>query len=128
MKFAGVGAIGTIAHYATLVFLVQLFDANAVFASSAGAVTGATVNYFLNFHYTFRSSKKHSETLWKFFSIAAVGFLLNGVMMALLTGPFDLYYLFAQVIATGSVLIWNFFGNRIWTFKQGAMENGPESG
>lgn len=118
VKFAGVGAIGTMAHYTALMLLVQLFDANAVLASSIGAIIGAIVNYILNYHYTFNSSKAHTETAWKFFTIASVGFVLNALMMALLTEILTLFYLFAQVISTGVVLIWNFLGNRLWTFQE----------
>lgn len=117
-KFAGVGVIGTAAHYVTLICLVQLLDANAVLASSAGAIIGATVNYILNYHYTFQSSKKHHEALTKFFAVATVGFILNGILMTTLTSSFELYYLLAQIITTGIVLVWNFTGNRIWTFRE----------
>ena len=95
LRFAGVGVIGTSAHYAVLVLLVQVLDANAVLASSVGAITGAIVNYFLNYRYTFNSSKNHKETLWKFFTIAAAGFVLNGIMMVLLTEMLTLFYLLA---------------------------------
>ncbi|MCP5004774.1 MAG: GtrA family protein [Planctomycetes bacterium] len=120
IKFTGVGAVGTVAHYATLVFLVHVFAANAVIASSAGAIIGALVNYILNYHYTFSSSKNHRETIWKFFTIATIGFILNGLVMTLLTEIFTLIYLAAQIITTGIILIWNFFGNQLWTFNEGA--------
>ena len=120
-KFAGVGVIGTAAHYATLISLVQLLDANAVLASSAGAIVGAAVNYILNYHYTFQSSKRHHEALVKFFAVAAVGFVLNGILMAILTSSFEIYYLLAQIITTSIVLVWNFTGNHIWTFREAGM-------
>ena len=118
VKFAGVGAIGTAAHYATLVLLVQTQWAGPVIASSAGAVVGAVVNYLLNYHYTFASNRRHREAFWRFFTIAAVGFLLNGLLMALLTQQLALFYLLAQVITTLLVLVWNFLGNRVWTFRE----------
>jgi len=125
-KFAGIGVIGTAAHYAALIFLVQLVDANAVFASSVGAIIGATVNYFLNYHFTFKSSKKHHEALTKFFSVATVGFVLNGAMMAVLTTSLEIYYLLAQIITTGMVLVWNFAGNRYWTFRDPPAGTRPD--
>ena len=39
MQFAGVGVIGTVAHYVLLVMLVEAFGANAVAASTAGATS-----------------------------------------------------------------------------------------
>jgi putative flippase GtrA len=29
----------------------------------------------------------------------------------------NIYYLLAQVLSTGLVLVWNFAGNRFWTFN-----------
>jgi len=125
IKFAGVGVIGTLTHYATLIALVHAADANAVLASSAGAIVGAIVNYILNYHYTFNSGKKHTETVWKFFTIAAVGFILNGLLMTLLTEFLTLFYLIAQIVTTGVVLIWNFLGNRLWTFQDSTKTERP---
>jgi len=52
----------------------------------------------------------------KFFTVGAIGLILNTLMMALAIEVFALYYLLAQVISTGLVLFLNFIGNRRWTF------------
>lgn len=77
---------------------------------------GAMVNYFLNDCVTFKSTKSHHEAMIKFFTVGAIGLILNTLMMALATEVFALYYLLAQVISTGLFLFWNFIGNRRWTF------------
>lgn len=120
IRFSGVGVIGTGAHYATLITLVQIAGINAVIASSAGALVGALVNYILNYHYTFQSNRRHREALTRFLLVAAVGFVINGLCMAWFTEMHNLQYLLAQVITTGIVLIWTFTGNRIWTFRETA--------
>lgn len=117
MRFAGVGVIGTVAHYMLLVMLVEMLDANAVLASTAGATLGALVNYLLNRRYTFRSKKRHGEALTKFLIIAASGLALNASFMLLLVEILSLHYLLAQVLSTALVLVWNFVGNRFWTFS-----------
>ena len=117
LRFSGVGVIGTAAHYLTLITLVELGSINTVVASSCGAIVGALVNYILNYHYTFRSDKRHHEAMVKFFVIAGIGFVCNGLLMALLAEYLGINYLIAQVITTGIVLLWNFIGNRLWTFR-----------
>ena len=117
IRFAGVGAIGTIAHYVTLIILVQCAGANPIGASTTGFVLGAFINYYLNYHYTFRSTRNHQEAMTKFFTVAVVGVFSNGAFMALATEILALPYLIAQVLATGMVLIWNFVANRLWTFR-----------
>src|SRR4030065_705316 len=103
MLFTGVGVIGTAAHYLTLITLVQLTGLNAVLASSTGAVAGAIVNYILNYYYTFQSKKRHHEAAVKFFTVAGVGFILNGLIMQWGTVGLGFHYLIAQLVATGCI-------------------------
>jgi putative flippase GtrA len=116
LRFTGVGAIGTAGHYLTLFALVNFLSANAVAASSAGYLVGGVTNYLLNYYFTFRSDKPHSETAAKFFAIAIVGFFLNAGVMWLFTEMVGLHYLLAQLLATALVLLWNFVANDRWTF------------
>ena len=117
IQFASVGAVGTMAHYGLLVLLVEMLGVNSVAASTAGATLGALVNYVLNRRYTFRSEKRHREALTKFLVIAASGLALNASFMLIFVETLGLYYLVAQVLSTGLVLVWNFIGNRFWTFS-----------
>lgn len=114
--FTGIGAIGTSGHYSTLILLVQAFNIDPVFASTAGFIVGALINYLLNYRITFASQKKHRETLIKFFSVAILGALINGLIMSTGISMFDLHYLVIQVIATCIVLGFNFISNKYWTF------------
>jgi putative flippase GtrA len=118
LGFALVGAIGTAVHYAVLVLGVALFGIGPVIASSCGAVLGAVTNYLLNYRFTFRSKKAHSEALVKFFVVAAVGLGINAALVDVVIRFFAAHYLVAQVIATAAVLFWGFVANRIWTFKE----------
>ena len=118
IRFASVGAVGTLMHYGALILLVQIMALNAILASTAGFVIGALTNYQLNYHYTFRSDKNHAEAMGKFFTVAIVGMLFNGLAMFFCMDILDMLYLFAQVVATALVLLWNFFANRWWTFRE----------
>ena len=117
-SFAIVGAISTIAHYITLIMLVQLAGVSAVSASMLGYAIGAFVNYQLNYHFTFASRRNHREAIWRFLIIAASGFALNGFIMAFGINILRLHYLLAQIAATIMVLVWNFTANRFWTFTK----------
>jgi putative flippase GtrA len=118
LKFAGVGVFGTLAHYATLVLLVESFGIGAVFGSSAGFAVGALVNYLLNYRFTFQSSRRHTEALPRFYFVAMFGFLFNALIMWVLVQGLGMHYLISQILATGIVLIWNFAANLIWTFAE----------
>lgn len=118
LLFSGIGFIGTVVHYLVLMGMVEIFVIGPVIASVFAFATGALVNYSLNYRITFRSDKPHREAMSKFFVIAAGGLLLNTVIMAIATKVFSLYYLIAQVLATCMVLLWNFGGNLLWTFRR----------
>jgi putative flippase GtrA len=122
-KFTLVGAFGTVVHYAILIVLVEKAGAGPVVGSSAGAVAGAFVNYFLNYYFTFRSKRRHIEAIVQFYVVAATGFLLNAIFMWLLANLLGVYYLLAQLITTGLVLLWNFWINRTWTFRSRTLES-----
>lgn len=115
-SFAGVGAITTSAHYAVLVILVEIFSANETLASTLGYVVGATISYTLNYRFTFRSGKPHQIAVARFPVIAGVGMALNSRIVFCLVNIFTFHYFVAQIVATGFVLLWNFVGNRFWTF------------
>jgi putative flippase GtrA len=114
--FAGIGAIGTAWHYATLILLVQSIQTDPVIASTTGFIVGALINYILNYRITFNSNKRHRETSIKFFSVAVLGAVINGAIMSAGINMFDVHYLIIQVTASCIVLAFNFTANKYWTF------------
>ncbi len=118
LLFAAVGLVGTLAHYAAMVALVQGLGVPPVAASVAGFLVGMAVNYVLNYRYTFRSAKRHREAATKFFVVGCCGLGLNTALMYVLTSPAGLHYVVAQLGATALVLLWNFGGNQLWTFAR----------
>lgn len=119
VRFFGVGCVSAIGHYGLLILLVQAAGVDAVPASAAGALLGAWINYSLNYRFTFRSSKRHVESVSKFAVVAAVGLLLNTLFMWIGAELLGIHYLIAQVLTTGLVMVWSFVANRFWTFHVG---------
>lgn len=117
LKYAAVGAVGTLAQFIILISLVYLVVLNAVAASTIGYLIGALINYYLNFLYTFKSKQRHRRALPLFLIIALVGLIFNSSLMFICTHYLGIHYLISQILATGAVLIWTFFANRMWTFR-----------
>lgn len=127
--FSLMGAVGTAAHYALLFLLVSRMDVHPVPASMTGAMLGAFINYVLNYRFTFRSGRRHQEALPRFLAIAGTGLALNTALMWFLVEPLRVNYLVAQLVATGLVLVWNYLGNRHWTFSRGLnADHGSKDG
>jgi len=117
LAFAFVGAIGTGVHYAVLMLLVYSQLAPVPFATTIGFAAGAAVNYTLNYTFTFDSRRPHLQAVPMFLTVAAIGAVLNVVIVWVLVSAAGLHFLLAQVAATAVVLLWNFSANRAWTFK-----------
>jgi len=117
VKYAGVGGVSAVFHYATLVACVELLSVNPVPAALAASGVGAGVNYWLNYHYTFKSARHHAQSVPRFLTVATAGAGLNAGLMYVGVHLVELHYLPAQMITTVIVFFWNFLINRYWTFK-----------
>ncbi len=115
--YSGLGLFGTACHFVVLAITVGVLGFGPVEGSSLGALAGALTNYWLNYHFNYRSRKLHREALTRYLSVATAGFLLNALLMDILAVRIGLYYLLAQVITTGLVLLWTFSVNHFWTFR-----------
>ncbi|AWI78360.1 polysaccharide biosynthesis protein GtrA [Parazoarcus communis] len=118
VRFAAVGLVGTAAHYALLLVLVEMGGAPPISGSVAGFLLGAMVNYAINHRFVFRSGRAHAEALPRFMTVAGVGLCWNALLMYLLTNLMGLHYLLAQVLTTGLLLVWHYVGNAVWTFRR----------
>lgn len=116
IRFVLVGGFATAIQYLVLILLVYLAGTDPVLASAVGFLVSAIANYIVNYHYTFGSNQRHVTALSKFTVLASVGLFLNSSLMSGLI-RLGLHYLVSQVIATVVVLLWNFVGNSIWTFR-----------
>ena len=117
-SFGVVGGLSTAAQYVILIMLVQLMGIGAVPASAAGYALSSVLNYTLNYRYTFRSRRAHHQAFPRFAFISMTGLAINAGCMAIGVHYLGLYYLIAQVLATGITLLWNFAANRLWTFRE----------
>src|SRR3712207_2687497 len=120
-SFAGVGVIAAVAHYGVLIGLVEAGGFDPVPATLLGYVAGGVVSYALNRRLTYASERPHAEAGWRFALVAAVGFVLTGGIMQVLTAWLGAPYLPAQVVTTGIVLVWSFLAHKLWTFRGGVV-------
>ena len=118
LAYLGVGVVGTGGHYLALVALVRGAGLDPVVATTCGFAVGAVINYVANYHLTFRSRRSHAGTMPRFFAIALAGMRVNAGVMAACHRGLGLHYLLSQVLATGTVVVLTYLGNRLWTFRE----------
>lgn len=134
LKFATVGAIGTVVDFSVFNLLNIIFHVPPVFAQAISFATAVFNNFMWNRHWTYpesRSKKVHHQMLQ--FGLVNLGGLLIrtpiiyglehplGDMVARLGVPAvtadGLGENLALAIAIGIVMLWNYFANRYWTYN-----------
>ena len=112
--------------------LVANYQLYVQVAAFAGWLFGVTNGFIWNSRWTFRQNdpEKRKSQYIKFVLVNIVGLLLNQtilfIVLQLLTAgktttEKGLEPLIAFAVATGTVVFWNFFANKHWTFKMSEM-------
>ena len=134
VKFAFVGALGSVTDFTILILLVEVVRLVPVVAGGFGFSAAVLQNFLLNRWWTFPESRIHDKRrqMLKFGLVSVVGLGINLVVLMfvdqslrsfwidLLSSPesgFRASYIFAKLFSIGVVLFWNFAANRLWTFK-----------
>jgi putative flippase GtrA len=116
-RFLIAGLSATAVQYAVLIGLVEAVHIQKLIASVAGYGCGAIASYLLNRYFTFAGSGTHfGVAAFKFAIMVVIGLALNTAIFAALT-HFGLFYIWAQMIATGLVLFFNFACSRLFVFR-----------
>lgn len=110
------GAVATIVHIAVLLFLVEMLGANPSIATSIGFCIAVTVNYSFQYHWTFASVGPHSLIFSRYLVVTFAMLGLNLLIFWTLTKLYQVSYIYAQLMATGTVMLCNFVINKHFTF------------
>lgn len=133
VKFAIVGAAGSITDFTILNVMIQIFHTPLSVAKFCSFSAAVVQNFFLNRHWTFPESRDRAahRQLAKFAIVSVIGLVINLAVFLTIhhaleafwiqwLGPevgFNISYNFANLFATGVVLFWNFSANRLWTYR-----------
>ena len=117
IKFLSVGVIATAIQYALLILQVEIFSFSSVIASCVAYSLSSVINYLLHYYFTFGSTAKHLQSSTKFVLVALIGLLVNTFLMYALIKVVGIHYLFAQIISTLIVLVWNYLAHKHWTYR-----------
>ena len=115
--YAGAGVAATAVHYLVMAALLSAIGIPAVLASTGGAITGAGVAYWMNARWTFNYRGAVGRSLYRFLCVAAIGVVLNAVLLAVSHNVLTMPLVAAQPAATLSVFIITFVVNRQWSFR-----------
>lgn len=133
VKFAIVGAAGSVTDFVVLNLLVQLFGLPLALSNTISFVAAVMQNFTLNRLWTFPESRERhaSGQLAQFAMVSLVGYGLNQLVFLSLHHLWEGYWMayfgadagfvasynVAKLFAIGVVLFWNFTANRLWTYR-----------
>jgi putative flippase GtrA len=117
LKFGVVGVIATGIDFGVMIFLTEVFGVDPVISSGISFCTSTVFNYLASMRFVFR----HREDLSKrrefiiFVVLSLIGLGLNQLIMwGGTTVLGERWYVLVKVLATGVVMLWNFFSRKHW--------------
>ena len=136
LKFAVVGTIGAVVDFGILYLLHVVLGWPLALSNTISFSCAVISNFVWNRYWTYPDSRTKPITaqLGQFFVVNIAGWAINTGILLALNGPLtalaqtlpmvataetahNLGYNAAKILATGVVMFWNFFINRIWTYN-----------
>ncbi len=135
LKFAVVGTFGAIVDFGIMNLLTHLLDMLLVYAGTISFVCAVISNFIWNRYWTYPESRSRPllNQLGMFFLVNVAGVVIRipilhfvePVMMRFFESPLHISHISAEfyaknltlAVAVGTVMMWNFFVNRYWTYN-----------
>ena len=117
-KFCGVGSINTIISLVAIYIGSEKIGAHYITANITGYTIGVGLGYILHKTLTFQDKTKLSQKQFlQFLTVFLISYILQLCILATLINTLEIDDFLAQIIAAGFFTIFNFLGNRIFTFQ-----------
>lgn len=130
LKYAVVGTIGTIVDVGSLYAFVEYLQIPLLIATTLSFILAVINNFILNKYWTFQNKSSNIRKQFiKFLIVALIGLALTLMLMYLLVYVIRIPdmsffqktipgYVLAKLLTSIIVLLWNFLGNKYWSFKE----------
>lgn len=119
------GAISFVVDFGMLLVLTEYIGFYYLVSATLSVIMAIVVNYAWQRHVTFKSKEKNlAKQFSKFVVISIIAIGINILLMYIIVDIIHLWYVVAKIIVTIVLWVWNFFGNKYFTFanSQGTMQ------
>lgn len=118
-KYCLVGASGYVINMAVFSVLWHYAGMQYWLAATASFAISATNNFLLNKYWTFENPEGQVATqARRFLVVSVLSWAMNMAVLVFLIEALDVHHLFAQAIAISLVTVFNFTGNKLWSFRR----------
>ena len=115
-NFVIVGCTVTLLDFIMLHLFVERAEMWYLAAAALAFIISTVINYILSMKFVFRGregrSKKEEFTVFAILNLIGLG--LTTLLMWLLVDKAHLYYMFAKVFTSATVMFWSFFSRKIF--------------
>ncbi|MFC4769957.1 GtrA family protein [Effusibacillus consociatus] len=131
IRFLLVGVLNTLVGLSSIYVFLNVFELNYWWSTFLGNGVGAVCSYFLNRSFTFRSDVSVRASFWKFILVILVcyafsywlGLHVSSVFLSIFDrADTKIVENLAVLISTGVYTVSNYFGHRLFTFRQKVNE------
>ena len=117
VMFALIGCLNTALHFIVFLLFFRGGILPMLLASTVGYCAGLVNSYFLNRRFTFKVEPGSGGSEFvRFVVVNLIALLLNLAVLQFLTSVYAVWPEIAQLVAIGASLVFNFTGNKYWTF------------
>jgi putative flippase GtrA len=119
IKFCVVGLVNTVVHFSVYVVFFDIYNYYYLQANALAWFIAVFVSFFLNKYWTFQNFARRAiyHQYIKFFIISGAGLALNTGLLFIFVDTYKINDKLSLIFAIGIVTFWNFFLNKLWTFK-----------
>lgn len=117
IKFGIVGVSNTLVNW-IIFFILNHIGVYYITANVIAYLIATANSYFWNSKWVFKFKKEESlKAPLRFILLNLIGLVLNSTILYLLVDLLHFSRMISLIIATGIVMIVNYFINKIWVFK-----------
>jgi len=135
LKFAAVGAVGSLLDFGVMNLLTRLFAMRLVYAGTISFICAVINNFTGNRFWTYPESRSRHilHQLGMFFVVNAAGIAIRIPILQFVEPPMEGFFKIMAILpaftpetlaknatlglAIGIVMLWNYFVNRYWTYN-----------
>jgi len=95
----------------------RVLGLDAPIANAVAYVVATAFNYVMNFYWSFRTTRRHSEAAWRYLALSGTGVVLNSLYVSLVMRTFGAPL---EVAAITFAALWpmvSFVAMRYWAFR-----------
>ncbi len=127
VRYGIVGASATAVEwlaYFALTRGIPWFAAHYLIANVCSFSVSLVWGYVFHRRFTFRAHQgRHRAQFPKFLAVTLVGLGISTIVLRTGVAVFHVYDLYAKVAALAITALWNFSGQRLWTFRSSRAES-----